>query len=165
MARLTEYSVFARALGKPGGNLRITTCGIDADGVYRAVDADAASQLDERLHRILAVEVDHLGALPAGDRQPVFVRVDRKDPAGAHQFGGRDGELADGPAAEYYNLVALLDVGEIGTEPAGRENVGQQQGLVVTDLVRELMRLTLANGTRAFSACSPLKPPLCAGPP
>jgi hypothetical protein len=30
---VTEYSVFARALGKPGGNLRITTCGIDADGV------------------------------------------------------------------------------------------------------------------------------------
>jgi hypothetical protein len=29
---VTEYSVFARALGKPGGNLRITTCGIDADG-------------------------------------------------------------------------------------------------------------------------------------
>jgi hypothetical protein len=30
---VTEYSVFARALGKPGGSLRITTCGIDADGV------------------------------------------------------------------------------------------------------------------------------------
>jgi hypothetical protein len=29
---VTEYSVFARALGKPGGSLRITTCGIDADG-------------------------------------------------------------------------------------------------------------------------------------
>jgi hypothetical protein len=29
---VTEYSVFARALGKPGGNLKITTCGIDADG-------------------------------------------------------------------------------------------------------------------------------------
>jgi hypothetical protein len=30
---VTEYSVFARALGKPGGSVRITTCGVDADGV------------------------------------------------------------------------------------------------------------------------------------
>ena len=29
---VTEYSVFARALGKPGGSVRITTCGVDADG-------------------------------------------------------------------------------------------------------------------------------------
>jgi hypothetical protein len=30
---VTEYSVFARALGKPGGSVRITTCGVDADGL------------------------------------------------------------------------------------------------------------------------------------
>src|SRR5205085_6000587 len=107
----------------PRPGLRLV--GVNADRVDGPVHADAAGQLGDGGDRVLLVEVDDLGPLGAGHVQPVGQRVDGQHPAGVHQFGAGDGELADRAAAEDGHDVARLDLGEVGPEVAGGEDVGE----------------------------------------
>gem|GEM_PF-4894504 len=112
--------------------------GIDADGVDHPVDADAAGQPPDRLHRMLAVEVDHLGPLAAGGGQPVLDAVDGEHAAGAEQPGGEDRELSHRAAPEHRHGVAVADLGDVGAEIAGGEDVGDQNRVLVAHLVGQL---------------------------
>jgi hypothetical protein len=139
--------------------------GIDADRVDRAVDTDLAGQRKDGLDRILRVEIHDRRALPPRHREPIVLVVDRDDPACAHQPGAGNRELADRPAAEYCDRVARLDLRHLRGEITGRENVRQQDGLIVASSSGSFTNPTLANGRRTFSACMPGKPPFSAGPP
>ena len=109
--------------------------GVDADGVDRAVGPDAARQLADRVDRVVGREVDRLRAGATGHVEPVAMLVDAQDPPGAHQSRADDAEDAHRTRAEHGNGVALADVGQRGAEPAGREDVREQDRLLVGDLV------------------------------
>ncbi len=61
--------------------------------------------------------------------------VDGENPPRTHQLCRSDGELPDRPAAKHRNRVARFDFGIVGAKPAGRENVRNQNRLVVTDFI------------------------------
>src|SRR3569623_1929113 len=105
---------------------------VDAHRVDRAIDADAARERLDDLHRVFAIEIDDLGALPARRVQAI---VDGEDASGVHELRGGDGELSDGPAAEHRHRVTRFDVREVGAEIAGGKDVREQDRLVVADLV------------------------------
>ena len=92
----------------------------------------------ERLDRVLRAEVDDLGALRPRHRQARRHLIDGEDAPGAEQLGAGDGELTNRPAAEHGDGVAAFDLGEVGRHEAGREDVGEEDGLVVADLVGQL---------------------------
>ncbi|MCY1407496.1 hypothetical protein D9M71_228000 [compost metagenome] len=108
--------------------------GVHAHRVYGAIDADAAGQPAQRLHRVLLVEIDDLRALLPGHAQAVVMPVDGEDPRRAHQPRAGDGELAHRAAAEHRHRVPRRDLGQAGAEVAGGEDVGEQDRLVVADV-------------------------------
>src|SRR3569832_1846835 len=75
---------------------------VDAHRVDRAIDADAARERLDDLHRVFAIEIDDLGALPARRVQAI---VAGEDASGVHELRGGDGELSAGPAAEHRHRV------------------------------------------------------------
>ena len=71
-----------------------------------------------------------------------------------------DRELADRAGAPDGDHLAGLDVAHLRAHVAGREDVGEEQHLLVGEAVGTLSGPTSANGTRAYSACPPAKPPV-----
>ena len=105
--------------------------GVDADGVDRAVDADAAGQVQDRLDGVLLLEVDHLGPLARAMSSREAMRSTAKTRPAPLSMRADDGELPDRAAAEDRHGVAGLDLGQLGAEVAGREDVGEHDRLVV----------------------------------
>src|SRR5206468_845767 len=56
----------------------------------------------------------------------------------AEELRAHDGEEAHWPAAEHGDGVAVAYLCELGAEVGGGENVGEQDGVVVPDLFRQL---------------------------
>lgn len=79
--------------------------GVHADGVDGAVHADPGGQPAQGLDRILALEVDHFGALLAGHVQAVRVAVD-----GEHLAAPRSNALAmaNWPTGPQPNTATVL---------------------------------------------------------
>ena len=71
-----------------------------------------------------------------------------------------DGELADRPAAPDRDRVARLDLGLLGGHVAGREDVRQEQHLLVGQAVGHLHGAGVGGRTRRYSACPPAYPPI-----
>jgi hypothetical protein len=63
--------------------------------------------------------------------------VDSENPSGALQFGAGDRKLTDGTATEHRNRVARADLRQFRAEPARREDIGNQDRLIVADLIRQ----------------------------
>jgi hypothetical protein len=80
---------------------------------------------------LLAVEVDGLGPLPARRVQTILDPVDGDHPAGAEQLGAQDRKLSDGSAAEHGYGVPFSDLGDVSAEIAGREDIRDQDGVLV----------------------------------
>jgi hypothetical protein len=109
--------------------------GLNSDRINCPVNTDPTGQFDDRTDRVLALEVDDLGALAPGDRQAILAAVDGNDPTCAHQLGGRNRELSHRPAAEHRDCVTFLDLGHVGAEPGGREDVRDHDRLIVGDFI------------------------------
>ena len=105
--------------------LSMPTASITASGPMPPVISISASRT------LGLLEVDHLGAERAGELEPVRVVVDGDHPRCAHDPRALHGEEADRPAAPDGDGVALLDVGVVGRHPAGRQDVGEEQHLLV----------------------------------
>lgn len=110
---------------------------IDAHGIDHAIGAGAQGHLAYRLDRVVGVEVDRLGPLGPRHGEPLGQRVHRQHAAGAHKLGAGDGELAHRAATEHCHGLARLDVRHVGAEVAGGNDVGDQDGVALGDLVRQ----------------------------
>src|SRR5690606_19218854 len=51
-----------------------------------------------------------------------------------------NGELSHGPTAEYRDGISVLDLRQVCAEVAGGKNIGEQNGLVIAHVVRQLYR-------------------------
>ena len=119
---------------------------LGADRVDAGIGAAALRQLLDAVVDILLHEIERLGAGVAGQRQALRHGVDGDDPPGAQQEGAADRELADRAAAPDGDRVAGLDVAEIRRHVAGREDVRQEQHLLVGQPVRHLDRADIGIG-------------------
>ena len=72
--------------------------------------------------------------------EPVGKPVDRDDPLGAEHPGAGDGELSDGSTSPHGHHVARLDVAHLRTHVAGRQDVRQEQHLLVRHALGHLHR-------------------------
>jgi hypothetical protein len=81
-----------------------------------------------------------VSALPcsSGHGQPLGDAVDGDHPAGPEHPRALDAELPDRSAPPDGDRVARLDLGVLGGHPGGREDVGQEQNLLVRHPVRDL---------------------------
>ena len=103
-----------------------------ADRVDAGVGTAAAGHLFQRVEDVDLLVVDRLGAgLVPRHLQPVGEAVDGDHPLGAEQEGAGDRELADRAAAPDGDHVARLDVAHLGAHVAGRQDVGEEQHLLV----------------------------------
>ena len=116
------------------------TGGFAADRVDAAVGAALVGARHQLVIDVDLREIDRLGAAGLGHRQALGHLVDRDHPAGAHHQRRADGELADRPAAPDRDGVAVLDLGVLGRHVAGREDVREEQRLLVGDAVGDLDR-------------------------
>src|SRR5205814_197012 len=84
---------------------------VNADSVDRAVDTDLVGQAQQRLDRILFIEVDDLRSLFAGHFETRWMFVDREHASGAQEFRTRDRELSDRTASENRDRITIVDLG------------------------------------------------------
>ena len=101
------------------------------DAVDRAVRAAARRRRLERLDDVLFREVDRVGAELARALEPVRDAVDRDHALGAQQERALDREPSDRAAAPDRDGVAGRDLRLLRGLPAGREDVGEEQHLLV----------------------------------
>ena len=114
--------------------------GFAADRVDAAVRTAIVGPRHQLVVDVDLREIDRLGAAGLGHGEALGHLVDRDHPAGAHHQGRADGELADRPAAPDRDGIAVLDLGVLGGHVAGREDVGEEERLLVRDAVRDLDR-------------------------
>ncbi len=130
---------------------------IDAYRIDHAVDANPAGQTLERFDRIFSIEVNDLRALTLGHAQTVVVLIDGKDAPGTQQFGAGNGELTDRTAAEHGYRVAGFDLGHLRAEIAGRENVREQDCLVIADFRRQFHQPDIGEGNARLFGLQSMK--------
>ena len=111
------------------------------------------------LSRSITLSVSKLigdGAAGLGHAEPLGHAVDGDHLLGAEQDGAADRHLADGTGAPDRDRVGRLDVALDGPLPAGREDVAEEEHLLVREAVfGTLMCVLSAKGTRTYSACPP----------
>src|SRR6185369_16380737 len=109
-----------------------------ADRLDRHVDADAVGQGQDVGGGVVAGFHGVGGAEIPRHVQPELVRVDRDDPGGTPQPGGQDGGQAHRAGADHRDGVAGTDLpGENAHLVAGRQRVGEEDGLLVGDVGRD----------------------------
>ena len=131
--------------------------GIDTDRVDHAIGADIVGQCADRANRALTLEIHDLGALRLRHVEPIVDGVDSEHAGSAHELGAGDGELSNRPAAEHGHDVALFDLGDVGPEIARREDVREQNGLIVADLVGKLHEVDVGEGHARLLRLEPLE--------
>src|SRR5690606_28434856 len=98
------------------------------DAFFRAL---APGQLGQAFEHAFLVEIDGDGAAGAGHGQPLGHVVDAHHLPGAHHHRAADGELAHRPRAPDRHRVGGLDVTLRRGLPAGRQDVAEEQHLLV----------------------------------
>ncbi|CAN5717757.1 hypothetical protein BH23PSE1_BH23PSE1_08560 [soil metagenome] len=119
---------------------------LEPDRVDALLRPLAACQLADPLEHALVVEVDRDGALLRGHGEALGHVVDHRDLARAHHQGGEDAELADRPRAPDDDRVGRLDLAIGGGLPAGRQDVAEEQHLLVAEPRRDLDRADIGIG-------------------
>jgi hypothetical protein len=76
----------------------------------------------------------------------VVVLVDGDDPLGAHHHSAGNCELPHGAGAEHGDRLSARDVTEIGSEPAGGEDVREEEDLLVGEVILDLERTDVGVG-------------------
>ena len=89
-------------------------------------------------------------------RQPLRNRVYSNHSFRSQQEGASDSHLANWPASPYRDRVSGLDVAEICRHVAGRENVRQEEHLLIRQVVGNLQGSDISKRHTKNSACPPL---------
>src|SRR5829696_10380733 len=116
---------------------------LHADGVDHRVRPAAARELLELLDDVGVLgEVDRVGRSRPLERhlQPVVVLVDGDHALGPEHDGARDRELPHGPRPEHRDHLAAGDLAKLGSHEARREDVRQEEHLLVGQVVLDLDR-------------------------
>ena len=118
----------------------------EADGVNARVGADAAGQSREFVVDVRLRVVDRDRAALRREPQAFGEAVNRDDALGAQEEGALDGEQPDGAAAPDGDRVAGAYVAVLRGHVAGREDVGEEEHLLVLYLVGNLHRADVGHG-------------------
>ena len=123
-------------VGKENTRLKI------GDRVDARIRAAAAGHLVERVVDVVVLVVDDVRRACARVRHPQPVRepIDRDDLLGAHQACARNREQADRSTAPHRDDLTGLDVAHLRAHVGRREDVGQEQHLLVRQRRRHLDR-------------------------
>ena len=112
--------------------------GLGADAVDAGVGAAAVGQFLQALIDALGHEIDRDRPGLPRHGEALGHGVDGDHPLGPQQEGAADGELRHRAAAPDGDGVAGFDLAELGTHVAGGEDVGQEEDLVVGEVVGHL---------------------------
>jgi hypothetical protein len=104
---------------------------LHADRVDALFRTPAGGQVAQPLEHAFILEIDRDRAGRLGHAEPLGQAIDRDHLFRAEQDRAADRELADRPRAPDRDRVGGLDVALHGALPAGRENVAQEQHLLV----------------------------------
>src|ERR1043165_5391157 len=111
---------------------------LHADRIDAFFRTFAAGQLIEALDGAVFLEIDCDRAGRLRHRQPLGKPVDADNLLCAEQYRAADRHLSNRTAAPYRDRIARLDVALHGGLPARRENIAEEQQLLVRDAVRHL---------------------------
>ncbi len=107
----------------------------------------SASQLFQRLDQIRRLRiVDDFGAAFLRQPQPLRNAIDADHLARAQHLGAANGELSDRSAAPDRDDVTVLDIAVLGRHVAGREDVAQEEHLLVLQIALDLQRSDVGEG-------------------
>ncbi len=140
--RIACRSAVGRLLQPVVGVDEPVAVGLEPDRVDARVRSSPARELEESLTHVLGGVVDDVGRARARPRhlEAVVEAVDRDHPLRSEHACARDRELADRPRAPHRDRVAALDVAHLRAHVAGREDVGEEQDLLVVEAGRDLQR-------------------------
>ena len=105
------------------------------DRIDHRIGADPAGHLHQRFVSLGDGEIDGLGAELLRQLQPTREMIDRDYSFGAHQKCRLYREQPDRAAAPDRDDIATFDLGVLRCHPAGRQDIGQEQHLIVLDAV------------------------------
>ena len=108
---------------------------LQPDAIDDRIGTDAAGHLHQRLVDRAFLKIDRLRAELLRKFEPMREVIDRDDAIRTHQHRRLDREQPDRAAAPDRDDVAGFDVRIFRTHPAGGQDVGQEQHLVVVDAV------------------------------
>src|SRR4051812_7572468 len=112
--------------------------GFQPDGVDALLRALATGELVQTLDHALFIEVDGNGATGFRHFQALRHMIDGDHLLGAEEDGAADRHLTDGTAAPDRNGIGRLDIALDGGLPSGREDVTEEENLLVRDTIRHL---------------------------
>src|SRR5947209_107441 len=116
--------------------LRQRDMALQARRIDALVGAFAAGELVQALDDALLLEIDCDGAAGFRHSEPLRQHVDGNDLFGAEQDRAADRHLADRTAAPDRDNIGRLDVALNGGLPSRRENVAEEENLLVSETVR-----------------------------
>ena len=108
------------------------------DRLDHRVGAAPAGGLVDLGHRVAVGGVDRLGAELGGAGEALGHHVDGEDAGGPVELRALQREHADRAEADHHHGVAGRDLGHLGAEVAGGEDVGEEHGLLVGDALGDL---------------------------
>ena len=114
---------------------------LHADRVDARVGTAPARELAQRFQHVRFAVVDGVGAeLERREAQPLREAIDGNDALGAEEQRRGDREQPDRPAAPHRYRVAALDGAVLRRHVAGRQDVGEEEQLIVAQFLRHLDR-------------------------
>ena len=111
---------------------------VGADGLDDGVGSPAAGAIHNLRHRTAFGGVDGLGSEGLGPRAALRNEIDREDSARTEHPDAAKRHQTNGSTADDCDGCTRPDVGAEGTEVARGQDVGEQDGLLVGDAVRDL---------------------------
>jgi hypothetical protein len=138
-----------------------------ADALESCVGAEAERLVEHELDGVDLRVVDRDGADRLGQLEAVGLVVDHEDPGRALDAAAQRGQEAGWARAVGHDGVVGLDLGELRAVPAGREDVGEHdvvvllldrvltetQGVEVAEGDAQELRLTALVGAHVREAC------------
>ena len=106
---------------------------IYSNRIDHTIHSNAAGETLERFNRILAVEIDDLGALVLRHLQAGRDRIDGEDASGIQQLCTCNYELTDRATSEYGYCAACMYACDLRGHPRCGNNVGGEDRLVIGD--------------------------------
>ncbi len=106
-----------------------------AHRVDHGIGPDAAGHFHQGFADMGLLEIDDLGAEFLRQFEPMGMVVDADDLLGPHQHGALHGKQAHRSGTPDGDRVARLDLGVFSRHPAGGQDVGEEQDLVIIHAV------------------------------
>lgn len=132
-----EYTPRLETVPRPGRTQSILERFLPAQRLDGDVDAAAARQAANLRYWVLLAHIDHMRRTEAACHlEALRDRIDTDNERGAAKFGTQGRAQADWTLSEYGDRVTHAHIAALGAAESGREDVWQQDDLLVTQAVR-----------------------------